>query len=429
MASDQEIAEGLQSLFRETNPNSFTSLNDVLLHLQSKLGFDLSHKIDFIRDQIHLLFTPPPPLQPPSHPPPSPVVVSRPLPSPINPNPNPNPNVPNYHRPNVTLHSSLSSHHPHAQVTQRVFHGQSFFPMGPTEISFAQPGGAAVVTDSLSSPNSKDSSQKPKRRGGPGGLNKLCGVTPQLQAIVGQPALPRTEIVKQLWAYIRKYNLQDPSNKRKIICNEQLRLVFEVDCTDMFQMNKLLAKHILPLDATKDSGQQSKKMKVDESQVPKSEIASPAVKSKVDESQVPKSEPAYPPTVKSKVEESQARKSESASPSVKYKVKESQGPIFAPAPPIEKLMVEESQVPIFESAPPIVISNALAKFFGTSEMIMVQSDVYKRIEEYIKTEGLEDPLNSMVICDSKLQELLGCESITASAIRDTLARNHLFQQA
>ncbi|CAL9013313.1 unnamed protein product [Prunus brigantina] len=41
------------------------------------------------------------------------------------------------------------------------------------------------------------------------------------------PALPRTEIVKQLWAYIRKNNLQDPGNKRKIICNEELRLVFE----------------------------------------------------------------------------------------------------------------------------------------------------------------------------------------------------------
>lgn len=33
-----------------------------------------------------------------------------------------------------------------------------------------------------------------KRRGGPGGLNKVCGVSPELQAIVGQPAMPRTEV-------------------------------------------------------------------------------------------------------------------------------------------------------------------------------------------------------------------------------------------
>jgi hypothetical protein len=56
--------------------------------------------------------------------------------------------------------------------------------------------------------------------------------------------------VKQLWAYIRKHNLQDPSNKRKIICNDELRLVFETDCTDMFKMNKLLAKHIIALEPT-----------------------------------------------------------------------------------------------------------------------------------------------------------------------------------
>ncbi|XP_057529427.1 upstream activation factor subunit UAF30-like [Amaranthus tricolor] len=139
-------------------------------------------------------------------------------------------------------------------------------------------------------------------------------VTPQLQTIVGQPALPRTEIVRQLWAYIRKNNLQDPINKRKIICNDELRLVFEVDCTDMFQMNKLLAKHIIPLDPTK---------------VPET----PSKKAKVKESEVPSTEPA--------------------------------------------------------SSPSIVISEALAKFFGTSEKEMLQSEVYKRIEEYIKTEGLE----------------------------------------
>lgn len=56
--------------------------------------------------------------------------------------------------------------------------------------------------------------------------------------------------MKQLWAYIRKNNLQDPSNKRKIICDDALRVVFETDCTDMFKMNKLLAKHIIALEPT-----------------------------------------------------------------------------------------------------------------------------------------------------------------------------------
>ncbi|KAI4966519.1 hypothetical protein ZWY2020_040676 [Hordeum vulgare] len=111
-----------------------------------------------------------------------------------------------------------------------------------------------------------------KRRGGPGGLNKICGVSPELQAIVGEPTMARTEIVKQLWAYIRRNDLQDPNNKRKIICNDELRLVFETDCTDMFKMNKLLSKHIRPLEPTKDSNRDMKKLKpVEDEHVPPAE--------------------------------------------------------------------------------------------------------------------------------------------------------------
>ena len=62
-----------------------------------------------------------------------------------------------------------------------------------------------------------------------------------------------------------------------------------------------------------------------------------------------------------------------------------------PEQPSKKAKVEESEVPSTESdgPAPIVISEALAKFFGTSEKEMLQSEVYNRIEEYIKTKGLE----------------------------------------
>ncbi|KAI3766220.1 hypothetical protein L2E82_16272 [Cichorium intybus] len=101
-----------------------------------------------------------------------------------------------------------------------------------------------------------------KRRSGPGGLNKLCGITPELQVIVGESALSRTDIVKQLWAYIKKK--QPPrSQEQEIICDDALRVVLETDCTDMFKMNKLLAKHIIRLEPTKESSRKKSKVNVE----------------------------------------------------------------------------------------------------------------------------------------------------------------------
>ena len=54
--------------------------------------------------------------------------------------------------------------------------------------------------------------------------------------------------MKQLWVYIREHGLQDPGDKRKIICDEALRNLLGTNSTDMFKMNKLLSKHIWPLD-------------------------------------------------------------------------------------------------------------------------------------------------------------------------------------
>ena len=51
-----------------------------------------------------------------------------------------------------------------------------------------------------------------------------------------------------MWAYIREKNLQNPKDKRKIICDEALRAIFRVNTINMFQMNKVLSKHIWPID-------------------------------------------------------------------------------------------------------------------------------------------------------------------------------------
>ena len=66
-----------------------------------------------------------------------------------------------------------------------------------------------------------------------------------LAAVVGSKAIPRTEIVKQLWVYIKKNNLQDPKNKRNINADDKLKQVFNGKKTvNMFEMTKLVSTHL-----------------------------------------------------------------------------------------------------------------------------------------------------------------------------------------
>ncbi|XP_031404758.1 SWI/SNF-related matrix-associated actin-dependent regulator of chromatin subfamily D member 1-like isoform X2 [Punica granatum] len=322
MATDQEISQALQAVLRES-AGPKTTFSDVVQQLQSKLGgLDLSHKLDFIRSQIQLLFQPPPPQQ------------HQQQKDHHHPFALPQQNPSYHHNPSPSAFHSFPPAHvpvPHPVPV-------SLPPQQPASLAPGKPD-SHFVNLSLPEPAKESAQVKGKRKGGAGGLNKLCSVSPELQAIVGQPAMPRTEIVKQLWAYIRKNNLQDPNNKRKIICNDELRIVFETDCTDMFKMNKLLAKHISPLEPTKS---QLKKQKV-------------GAESTDD--------------------------------------------------------------------PSVQISEALASFFGVSEREMPRSDITKRIWEYINVNQLQDPRTMMILCDAKLQEIFGCESIRALDIPGVLGRH------
>jgi len=65
-----------------------------------------------------------------------------------------------------------------------------------------------------------------------------------LAAVVGTSPLPRTEVVKKLWAYIKKHGLQDAKNRRNINADDNLRTVFGKGQVSMFEMTKLVSKHL-----------------------------------------------------------------------------------------------------------------------------------------------------------------------------------------
>ena len=69
--------------------------------------------------------------------------------------------------------------------------------------------------------------------------------SPQLAEVVGSKPIPRTEVTKKLWAYIKKNGLQDQKNKRMIKADGTLKTVFGGKATvNMFEMTKLVGKHL-----------------------------------------------------------------------------------------------------------------------------------------------------------------------------------------
>ena len=66
-----------------------------------------------------------------------------------------------------------------------------------------------------------------------------------LGEVVGTKPLPRTEVTKKLWAYIKKNKLQDAKNKRMIHADGNLKAVFGgKDSVNMFEMTKLVSRHL-----------------------------------------------------------------------------------------------------------------------------------------------------------------------------------------
>jgi chromatin remodeling complex protein RSC6 len=74
---------------------------------------------------------------------------------------------------------------------------------------------------------------------------KPLTVSAELAAVVGKGPMPRSEVVKALWVYIKKNDLQDPKNKRNINADANLVKVFGgKKVVNMFEMTKLVSAHL-----------------------------------------------------------------------------------------------------------------------------------------------------------------------------------------
>lgn len=75
-------------------------------------------------------------------------------------------------------------------------------------------------------------------------LSKPLALSPELEAVVGSGPLPRSEVTKKIWVYIKKHDLQNPKNKRNILADDKLKAIFGKDEVTMFEMTKLVSGHM-----------------------------------------------------------------------------------------------------------------------------------------------------------------------------------------
>ena len=97
-------------------------------------------------------------------------------------------------------------------------------------------------------PAAKKAAKKPAKKAAKrqpsAAFMKAMTPSAQLAQVVGEKPLPRTEITKRLWAYIKKNNLQDAKVRRNINADDKLRPIFKKDQVSMFDMTKLVNKHL-----------------------------------------------------------------------------------------------------------------------------------------------------------------------------------------
>jgi chromatin remodeling complex protein RSC6 len=76
------------------------------------------------------------------------------------------------------------------------------------------------------------------------GLQRPVTPSKELAEITGADPLPRSQMVKKVWDHIKANNLQNPENKREIVADDKLRVIFGKDRVSMFEMNKHLSNHV-----------------------------------------------------------------------------------------------------------------------------------------------------------------------------------------
>lgn len=83
------------------------------------------------------------------------------------------------------------------------------------------------------------------------GILKPLPLSAAMRKFVGAPEISRTEAVKKIWVYVKLHQLQNPTNKREILCDEKLKSIFDGrDKVGMLEISRLITPHFLKSNKT-----------------------------------------------------------------------------------------------------------------------------------------------------------------------------------
>ena len=109
----------------------------------------------------------------------------------------------------------------------------------PAKKAVAKKAAPAAKAPAAKKPAAAKTARKPNAA-----FMKELKPSPQLAAVIGDKPVPRTEVIKKLWEYIKKGKLQDAVNKRVINADEKLKPIFGKPQVDMFELTKVVGKHL-----------------------------------------------------------------------------------------------------------------------------------------------------------------------------------------
>ena len=240
-----------------------------------------------------------------------------------------------------------------------------------------------------------------------------------LASFLGVEATPRTDVTKKVWAYIKEHNLQNPANKREILCDNKLQSVLGVTKVNMFSMTKILSKHMFKDDEVDylvgdEEFSAAKRIKV-----------GPAVKIEMDEWNSSDKKTKKDVALEGKKGSRGIREAidrvnlvnKGASQIAKERKKKAEKEAKQAARKAERkakrdagLLPKRNQ----DNNPfmkPLTLSPALGALLG--ETSMARPTVVKKMWERIKERGLQNPADKReIICDEEMRACFGVDKFT-----------------